>query len=69
MKIQTTAKVQITIEITSPSPWGGECSMEQIHKQAAADAVNRLGELFAASRLQMKFIAEPKVIATTMEKL
>ncbi|WP_281686409.1 hypothetical protein [Pseudomonas citronellolis] len=40
--ITTRAVVQVTVEVQLPTTWEPGCSVEQVHKQAAIEATNRL---------------------------
>ena len=44
------ATVTMTVVINLASPWGGECTLEQIRKQAREDAEQQLGQLRAELR-------------------
>ncbi len=70
-RIDAGARVTLTIEISSLGSWGGDCTVAQIYKQAAEEAVGRLRNLIGKHQLMhsMKIVGEPQVTGVfTMEK-
>ncbi len=61
MKITATARVQILVEVRVPSTWGPECSIGQLHKQAAGEARAKLLVL-AADKREFTIVGEPDVV-------
>lgn len=41
-KISVTARVRVTLDIPLSGSWGGECSLEQVHKQAIEEVDGKL---------------------------
>lgn len=68
MKIKATARVQLTIELETSAPWGEECTIGQLQKQAADEAILRTQKLILESKARL--IGEPQVIGviTSTEK-
>jgi hypothetical protein len=68
-KIQTTAKARVTliVEVEVRGTWGDDCTVAQVHKQAAEEACGAIRN--AADRHDIKIIGEQKVdmITTTRE--
>lgn len=61
MKIQATARVQITVEVTA-GVWGDDCTAAQVFDQAAREAINAV-QVAIQSRGNMRVTGEPKVTA------
>jgi len=68
-KIQAKARVQLTIEVDVGAPWGEDCTIGQVYKQAAeaahADIIHIL-KLSGQGRILM--LGEPKVVGIITEK-
>lgn len=47
-KTTAIAVVTMTVSIELSQPWGGECTLDQVQKQARGDAEERLGMARAA---------------------
>lgn len=60
MNVRSTARVVLTLEIDVPDVWGGDCTADQLFKQAVDSALGRVrnGNLAGA-----RVIGEPKVTA------
>lgn len=69
MKMHAKARIQITVEIEAASPWGEECSIGQLHTQAANEAKAFLMGKLATVIPGARIIGEPKVIAVIMESV
>lgn len=41
LKVRAIARVQVTVEVDAAA-WGGDCSIGQLYKQAAEDAVSQI---------------------------
>ena len=66
--VQATARVPIIIEVECRSCWGGDCTADQIHKQAAAEALDAvkfaLQEAPQRQRITVKEVGRPVVMMT-----
>lgn len=68
VKIRGMARVQIIIEIPC-SVWGGDCSIQQLHDQAASEARGRVIKAISEMGvLGMKIIGDPKVVGVLTEE-
>jgi hypothetical protein len=67
-KIQATARVQITVEVQTESPWGEECDIGQLYKQAGEESVAKLKNYLNKSGLPVRIIGDAKVIGIITEK-
>ncbi len=63
-KLRTTTKVQITIEVQSPTTWQPGCSARQIFDAAGKEAVNMVQNALCHP---IKVIGTPKVIVVSTE--
>ncbi len=63
-RVMARARVQVTVEIDGGGPWGTDCTMEQVHRQAAETAVNFLNSMPYGT---VRIIGEPRVIAVLAE--
>lgn len=76
MNCQGRARVTLTIEMDLGDSWGGDCTVAQIHDQAAKAAVHQLrcglviDGLHAAreARQHARIVGEPKVEAILVER-
>lgn len=59
-KYGATAHVTATVEVVVNGSWGGECSVAQIHKQAAEEAANKIRNLFKEG---VRLRGDPQVTA------
>lgn len=55
-----TARVQVTIEVPAGS-WGGECSVDQVYKQARDSALGSIGTVIQRHKLPWRLVSEPVV--------
>lgn len=66
----TSAKVTITIELSSLGNWGPDCTIDQVYRQAREAAIGRLNTVFkehiASTRILGPVIVE--AITTNLEK-
>lgn len=62
--VTTIAKVQVTIEITNVGSWGATCTLDQVFKQAAENAVGYL-ERLAKGDGRIRVVDQPRVLAVT----
>ena len=63
----TTARVQVTIDITVPSTWGDDTTVAQVRNQASEDALGMLRHVEA--KYDIKVIGKPTVTAVTTQKI
>ena len=64
-KIQSSARIQLTVEVPAGSTWGEDCNLAQVFKQsrdAAHEALKR-----ALEGDQIKIIGQPVIIAVMAE--
>lgn len=61
-KQSAVARVTVTLEIDAASSWGDDCTIAQVYKQAADDAVGRVRSLFN-ERDAMRIVGDVKVNA------
>ncbi len=62
-KTHTSATVRVAIEIDcTGGGWGGECKMEQVHKQAQDHLRGVLAKAFPANG-PVRIIGQPEVLA------
>lgn len=73
MKTQITAHatVQVTIQVHTAA-WGEDCTIGQLYKQAAEDAINQVRNLrhYHGGELRepVKIVGQPKVLGVITEK-
>jgi hypothetical protein len=60
-----TAKVILTVEVDCDGSWGGDCPMDQIHKQAKDSAISILSSAKDAHR-KIKIVSIDEVQAITV---
>lgn len=58
--LRVTAQVSVVLKIEAESAWGLECTMQQVHDQGKADALNRLRRIVGDQR-GFAVVGEPKV--------
>lgn len=74
INLHTTARVTVHLEIKVSSTWGPDCSLEQVHKQAADEAIglirNAKDNAAMASKLakSVRLMGEPLVTAIIVPK-
>jgi len=66
--IHAKAKVQITVEVDAGAPWGAECTIEQLYKQAADTARSNLTNAFKPQVHGIRIVGEPKIIGIFTEE-
>lgn len=67
--ITAKARVQITVEVDAGAPWGDDCSIGQMYKQAKESArTNLLNALKPGAHGIVSIVGEPKVIGVITEK-
>ena len=62
-KYSATARVTLTLEVSVGSSWGEDCTVKQVHDQAAEEALGFVGKLVADHKDRIRFIGEPAVMA------
>lgn len=64
-RITAGAKVQLVVELSALGSWGHDCTIAQVHKQAAESAIGRLRN----SNLEnARIIGEPIIISVSTEE-
>lgn len=67
-RIQAKARVQMTVEVDAGAPWGADCSIEQMYKQAAESArTNLINALKPGEHGRVVIVGEPKIIGIITE--
>lgn len=69
--VRASASVTMTIRVTDCGVWGSDCNVEQVHRQAKREALERINrQLFDSLGRKVKFqiIGEPKVTAVLVEE-
>ena len=61
MKVQATARVQVTLELLCGGVWDDDCKLDQVFMQGAKEVVGRLRALLAPTPVSI--IGEPLVVA------
>lgn len=62
---QATARVILTVEVDCDGSWGGDCAMDQIHKQAKDSAMRILSSAKDAHR-KIRVVSIDEVQAITV---
>lgn len=67
-----TAIVQLTLEVQVSSSWGGDCSMDQVFKQARDEAVGSINAALGSAReglqSRIKIVGTPSIKAVAAER-
>ncbi len=67
-QIKAKARVQMTVEVDAGAPWGAECTIEQMYKQAAESArTNLINALKPGEHGRVHLVGEPKIIGIITE--
>jgi hypothetical protein len=63
MKVTAAARVTLTVEVTVGLTWGGECSVSQVHNEAAEEALGIVKTLINCdpSSAKIQVVGEPSV--------
>lgn len=72
IEILTGARVTLSVEVEGVGTWGPECTINQVHEQAATTAISRLQNILNADprkTLSIKIIGTPKVDAIIVTRL
>lgn len=70
-KVRASASVQVTVEVKADSVWGGDCTLDQVHKQARDDIETQLRQVQDALRegnIRVTSIGPVKTIITREEQ-
>lgn len=66
------ATVQLTLEVQVSSSWGGDCSMDQVFKQARDEAVGAINTALNGARESLqnriKIVGTPSIKAVAAER-
>jgi hypothetical protein len=65
-KIQARARVQVMLEVEA-SLWGDDCTVGQVHKQAADDALATVRKIIEANKSKAVIVGTPKVTGVLTE--
>lgn len=69
-KIQAIARVQIVVEVLLDQPWGEDCSIGQLYKQAAESGRTHLiNALKQDGHRGIRIFGEPKIIGVLSERI
>lgn len=68
--VGASAIVTVTVEVQAQGAWGPDCSVAQVHRQAAEEAVNSVrNALRHAGYLdRMKVVGEPEIKTVIVER-
>ena len=67
-KVQAKAKVQFVVEVDAGAPWGPDCAIGQLYKQAAESARNTLfNNLKQGAGNHLRIVGEPKILGIITE--
>lgn len=71
---QATARVTLEVEIKVNATWGPDCSIQQVHQQAAEEAIGRIRNATSSPMCArnladtIKVVGEPKVTAILVNR-
>lgn len=60
------ATIQLTVEVSIPDRWGGDCPLDQVFRQAASEALAKVSRLLGPAA---RVVGEPRVTAVLTEEL
>lgn len=67
-KLRASAQVTVTLRIDVSDTWGADCTVEQIHKQAARSALGILDKMRGSMAPRpVALVGQPKVVAVFVE--
>lgn len=66
-RVSAYATVQITVEVSGVGTWGPECSVDQVHRQATEEAIDKLRRVCQDSR-DIRIVGTPAVKCVTTEE-
>lgn len=61
------ATVQMTIEISGLGNWGAGCTVDQVHRQAAEEAIGKLNRATQQTR-DFRIVGKPVVRVITIDR-
>lgn len=65
LRTNCTARIQVTVTLRSTQPWGADCTVDQVYRQAASEALARVSQLIGNAGT----VSDPKVLAIMTEEL
>jgi hypothetical protein len=65
-RLQSRARVQVTLDIAVADVWGADCPMEQIWRQARESALRAIANGLGPGPLPV--VGEPKITAVLVEE-
>ncbi len=66
--ITATARVQFVVELQMNQPWGEECPIGQLYKQAKSESVERMRAALGKAMPSLRIVGEPKVMGFISEE-
>lgn len=68
--VGASAIVTVTVEVRANSSWGPDCSVSQVHRQAAEEAVNSVRNALrhAGYSDRMKVVGDPEIKTVIVER-
>lgn len=66
--IITKARVKLTLEVSLPDTWRGDCPLSQIYKQAKDSAINIISQRITASMKDIRIIGNPEAVVIIIEE-
>jgi hypothetical protein len=63
-RVTAGARVTVTVEVTGCGTWGTDCRIDQVHRQAAEEAIGYIRNRTERDR-RLRIIGEPKVTMVT----
>ncbi len=68
--VGASAVVTVTVEVRANGSWGPDCSVAQVHRQAAEEAVNSVRNALrhAAYGDRMKVVGDPEIKTVIVER-
>jgi len=61
------ATVQLTVEVSGLGSWGAGCTVEQVHRQAAEEAIGKLSRATGQTR-DFRIVGKPVVRVITIDQ-
>lgn len=65
--VRARARVLVTVEVSLAQPWGGDCPVAQVMKQASANAIQTVENLIRANT-NLRVVEQAKVTAVFTEE-
>lgn len=68
--VGASAVVTVTVQVRAQGSWGPDCSVAQVHRQAAEEAINSVRNALrhAGYSARMQVVGEPEVKTTIVER-